>query len=77
MIDRKEIGHQECTRDPIFLFQFRFDGRGHWQTETVFLTREEAEEWGEDHSYRWPCWRVYCVAAQGLINVVLNRGLGD
>lgn len=37
-----------------------------WNTELVFLTREEAEEHGLARSYNYPDgWRVYAVCAQG------------
>lgn len=72
MRTRKEIGRNEATGNPIYLFQWRSDKRAHWQTETVFYTREEAEEWGRNHHYRWPHWQVYCVHATGELCDVLR-----
>jgi hypothetical protein len=65
MKTRKDIAREECTRDPIFLFQVRQTARQAWRTETVFLTREEGEKWGKIHSYRWKHWQVYCIPATG------------
>lgn len=43
-----------------------------WTTITVFLTREEGEDWANARSYRYPHgWRVYCVAAEGAMCEVL------
>lgn len=44
----------------------------HWNTLTVFLTREDGEEFGRRTSYRYPQgWRVYCVHAEGdLVHVL-------
>ena len=37
----------EMTRNVVFLFQVRLSKRGdNWITESVFLTREEGEEYG-------------------------------
>ncbi len=105
-MDRKQIAHNEATRDPIFLFQIRnvipnqeclaeynsdiesyYDPdtkvclndddlirRGWaaevWRTETVFLTRKEAESFGDATSYRYGKgrknidWMVYCCALE-------------
>jgi hypothetical protein len=45
-----------------------------WISESVFLTREEGEEWGRNHDYNYPSgWRVYCVPAKGdLVDVLAN-----
>lgn len=45
-----------------------------WETETVFLTREDGEEWGRAHAYNYPSgWRIYCVAAKGdLVHVLAD-----
>jgi len=51
-----------------------------WRTETVFLTRKEAEEWAAACAYRWELWRVYCVPCEGELAGMLaaaddpNRG---
>ena len=37
-----------------------------WDTEGVFLTREEGETYGENHAYNFPDgWRVYGLPAMG------------
>ncbi len=77
MKTRKDIAREEQTKNPIFLFRYRWPGSNDWVTETVFLTREEAEAWGAAHSYRWPEWAVYCVPATGVINAILDRAMGD
>lgn len=68
---RRDVGKPECQKDPIFLFQ-RKSGK-HWETEWVFFTREEGEEWGRDHAYNYPRgWRVFCVSALGELADVLR-----
>lgn len=59
----------EITADPIFLFQKFYRG---WDTEYVFFTREEAEEWGRNHAYRYKRWRVFCVCAKGELAKLLK-----
>lgn len=45
-----------------------------WETEAVWLDREEAEDWGRTHAYRFPNgWRVYCVPAKGGLAEVLAK----
>ena len=70
---RRDVGGPEAQKDPIFLFQ-RKGNFGQWDTEYVFFTREEAEEWGTAHSYRYRRggWRVYCVSAMGELADVLR-----
>jgi len=43
-----------------------------WRTETVFLTRDEAEAWAKRREYRWPKWRVYCIPCDGELAKILN-----
>lgn len=43
-----------------------------WNTEHVFLTRREAEEFGATTAHRWEKWRVYCVPAKGALAGLLN-----
>jgi len=46
-----------------------------WDTERVFLTRQEATKWAEAHHYRWPDgWRVYCVCAEGELAAAIEDG---
>ena len=70
---RRQVGEPEAQRDPIFLFQ-RKGNFGQWDTEYVFFTREEAEQFGKDYSYRYRRggWRVYCVSAMGELADVLR-----
>ncbi len=79
----------ECTRDPIFLLQVgrrkwtfveNEDNDNDWpfvvidwNTEHVFLTRDEAETFAKTKSHRWDKWRVYCVPAEGQLARVLNQ----
>lgn len=47
----------------------------YWDTERVFFTRQEAEEWATARSYNYPNgWRVYCVCAEGVLIQVLEDG---
>ena len=39
----------------------------YWDTETVFLSRDEGEAWMKAREYRWKAWRVYCVPAEGVL----------
>jgi hypothetical protein len=45
-----------------------------WNTEHVFLTRDEAETFAKAKEHRWDKWRVYCVPAEGELARVLNQG---
>jgi hypothetical protein len=46
----------------------------HWDTENVFFTREEAQEWADARHYRWPGgYRVYCVCAEGQLAELLKQ----
>ena len=48
-----------------------------WRTENVFLTRKEAEAWGESRPYEWgkqnEGWRVYGVPCCGKMAEILGR----
>lgn len=45
-----------------------------WITESVWLDREEAENFGRAKSHRWPDgWRVYCVCAEGDLAKLLRE----
>jgi hypothetical protein len=52
-----------------------------WRTESVWLTREEAEAWGKRTSYHYGKgrygidWMVFCVSAMGDLVDVLNGDL--
>ena len=44
----------------------------YWDTERVFLTREEGDDYGTGRAYNYPGgWRVYCVPASGDLVQVL------
>ena len=64
--------HKEVTRDPIFILEKRI-GR-QWHVESVWFTRDEAEEWAKSHEYRLKGgWRVYCLCAEGALAELLRR----
>lgn len=44
-----------------------------WRTESVWLTRDEAEAFARRHEYRWEKWRVYCVPCEGELAKLLNQ----
>lgn len=47
----------------------------HWETDRVFLTREEAENYGRNRHYNYrDGWRVYAVCAEGELEEVLKDG---
>jgi hypothetical protein len=44
-----------------------------WETESVYLTREEGEAYGKSRHYNYrDGWRVYCVCAEGRLGEVLK-----
>lgn len=44
-----------------------------WETESVWLSREEAEAYGRRRSYNYrDGWRVYCVCAEGQLGQALK-----
>ncbi len=72
MKPRKDVCYEEATSNPIFLFQRKL-GR-HWDTERVFFSREEGEQYGKDHAYNYrKGWRVYCIPCDGVLATVLNQ----
>jgi hypothetical protein len=73
MKTRREMCREEMTRDPIFLLQVRGSKREHWITESVFLSREEGQAFGESHAYRWGEWRVYCIPCDGELARILDQ----
>ena len=45
-----------------------------WQTESIFSTREAAEEFGEQTTYRYPNgWKVYCIPCADELHEILNN----
>ncbi len=48
----------------------------HWETEYVFLSREESDAWGVrrkyDHGAEGVDWRTYCVCARGTLAQLLD-----
>lgn len=44
-----------------------------WQTEAVFLTREEGEAYGRGREYRWDGWRVYGVPMMGDLPQLIKK----
>lgn len=51
----------------------------YWQTESVWFTRQEAERWAINHSYRFGNgrrgvdWQVYCLCAEGELAELLKQ----
>ncbi len=44
-----------------------------WETESVWFTRQEGEEYGKNRAYNYPDgWRVYCVNANGDLAKILK-----
>ena len=63
--DGNEVTNQELLD--------REDATETWQTESVWLTRKEAETFGKRTEYRYPDgWRVYCVNAEGELAKLLT-----
>jgi hypothetical protein len=45
-----------------------------WETERVYLSREEAESYGRARAYNYrDGWRVYCVCAEGALGALLRE----
>lgn len=45
-----------------------------WETESVYLTREEGEAYGRARAYNYPDgWRVFCVCAEGALAKLLKE----
>lgn len=67
--DGEELSEEEAVR--------REMGQAVWHTVTVFLTREDGEEYARQRAYRYPHgWRVFCVAASGdLVHVLAEATL--
>ena len=43
-----------------------------WDTESVWYSRDEAEDWGKSHAYRFTYgWRVFCVPCEGQLAKIL------
>jgi len=71
MKTRKDVCYEEATSNPIFLFQRKL-GKN-WDTERVFYSREEGDDYGRAHEYNYrKGWRVYCVPCDGQLATVLN-----
>lgn len=46
----------------------------YWRTESVWLSREQGEAYGEAHAYNYRYgWRVYCLCAEGELAVLLRN----
>lgn len=72
MPTRSDQARVEMTRDPIFLLQRAIGNQ--WHIESVWLTREEAEDYGRANAHNLrPLWRVYCVPAGGELARTLAR----
>lgn len=45
-----------------------------WETESVWLSREEAEDYGRRRAYNYrDGWRVFCVCAEGRLGELLQE----
>lgn len=44
-----------------------------WRTESVFLTRDEAERYAKATEYRYEKWRVYCISCDGELAKILRE----
>ena len=79
MKPRIEMSREEATRSPIFLLQRRISG-DHYETESVWYSREEAEQYLKDHAYNYrnskpglPGGRVYAVPCYGDLSDILAQ----
>jgi len=79
MKTRKQMSQEEATRNPIFLLQRSVRG-DHYETESVWYSREEAEQYLKDHEYNYrsrkpgmPGGRVYCVPCRWPLSEILDQ----
>ncbi len=79
MKNRIDMAREEATRSPIFLLQRRTSG-SHYETESVWYSREEAEQYLKDHAYNYrnskpdlPGGRVYSVPCNGVLEEALKQ----
>lgn len=69
----RDRSQAECTRDVVFLFQRRYRKNGPWETESVWLDRDEAQAFGRQHAYNYPRgWQVYGVPSEGRLAGMLQ-----
>jgi|WetSurMetagenome_2_1015567.scaffolds.fasta_scaffold332848_2 hypothetical protein len=75
---RTEMAQAEATKSPIFLLQRRIRG-DYYETESVWYSREEAEQYLKNHEYNYrnsksglPGGRVYSVPCYGELSDVLE-----
>ena len=79
MKTRKQMSQEEATRSPIFLLQRRIRG-DYYETESVWYSREEAEQYLKEHEYNYrnskpglPGGRVYCVPCHWTLSEILDQ----
>lgn len=70
----RERCREEVTRDVIFLLRYRKSRRSQaWHVDSVWLSREEAEEFRKNHTYRWPSGSdVYGIPSSGELAKLLE-----
>lgn len=69
----RELSPLEAYEEPLLDEDDRPCILAHWQTERVWLSREEATAWGEAKHYNYrEGWRVYCVCAEGELAKLLK-----
>jgi len=79
-IEEKEFWADAMTKNCVWLFQIKEDEE-HWRTETVFLTNEEANDWGNRRPYAWGKknvgWRIFGVPCYGLMAELLSKHIKE
>lgn len=63
---------REATRDVVFILRWRVKGTREWIVDSVWVDRDEAEEFRHGHAYRWPVSEVYGVPANGALAELLR-----
>jgi len=82
-LETRQFWADGATRNCVWLFQtktskfvdeVKFE---YWHTEKVFLTREEANDYGKSRPYAWgekgKGWRIYGVQCDGMMVELLGR----
>ncbi len=64
IVSKEEKYGYILTEDDLDLIREAGDAHEYWETKSVFLSREEAERYGESRDYEWgkDGWRVYCIS---------------
>lgn len=74
MMTHAERCREESTKDVVFLLRWRTKRSRHWEVDSVWRDREEAEAYGRQHEHRWgrSLWSVYGIPSKGDLAEILQ-----